>query len=282
MGGWYADLVQAHVLTPAGMTRSTLRPTMAMTHPLALDHRVRGDSVALIRPYPDDVSTWPSGSLFSSATELARLATILMNEGTIDGREIFPPASMQTLATMQSRVPASDCGYSYGLSVCGAPVARLSHYGFRVGSGAVFTLIPERRIAVVILANRNGGILGRTERAVLDLLGVPPQRGGAPDAPPTRMSANERARFAGAYANGPDTLHLIVRGDSLVYRYGTNEQRTAAGATDEIHVLGRNGAPEQSFTLVSGSVTRAPYLHDGLSAFARVTERPRPTRRASR
>ena len=263
-GAWYADLVAKHVLAPAGMTRSTFRPTAAMTYPLALDHRVRGDSVALIRPYPDDATTWASGSLFSSATELARFATLLMDGGTV-----FAPEDVRTLATMQSTVPGSNCGYSYGLSVCTEGETRLSHYGFRVGSGAVFTILPARRAAIVILANRNGGIFGRTERAVLEALGVA-GRTGTPDAPPTPMSAAARNRFAGTYVNGTDTLHFIPRGDSLVYRYGTAEQRTAAGARDEIYVLGADGAPEQGFKLVAGAVTKTPYLHDGLSAFRRV------------
>lgn len=198
-----------------------------------------------------------------------------MNDGAIDGRQVFPANDIRALATMQSRVPVSPCGYSYGLSICTDPVTRLSHYGFRVGSGAVFTLVPERCIAVIILANRNGGIFGRTERVVLEQLGVPQPRGGAPDAPPTRMGARERARFAGAYANGPDTLHLIARGDSLLYRYGTNEQRTAAGGADEIYLLGSAGAPVQSFRLVRGATSRALYLHDGLSAFAKIERRRR-------
>lgn len=182
-GEWCADLVSKHVLAPAGMTRSTIRPTVAMTYPLALDHRMRGDSV-------------------------------LMGGGTV-----FAPEDLRSLSTMQSRVPGSDCGYSYGLSVCTDGEKRLSHYGFSVGSGAVFTLIPDRRAAVIILANRNGGIFGRTERAVLTALG--------------------------SYVNGADTLHLVPRGDSLVYRYKTMEQRTTAGGADEVYILGASGSVEQ-------------------------------------
>jgi len=60
----YADVVAHEVLAPLGMTRSTFRPTMAMTWPLALEHRVANDSVRLLRPCPDHITTWPSGSSF--------------------------------------------------------------------------------------------------------------------------------------------------------------------------------------------------------------------------
>jgi hypothetical protein len=67
------------------MTRSTFRPPVAMTWPLALDHRVANDSVRLLRPYPDDVTTWPSGSLFSTAKDLSTLAIALMHDGHVGG-----------------------------------------------------------------------------------------------------------------------------------------------------------------------------------------------------
>ena len=70
----YADLVEQRVLRPLGMRRSTFRPLAAMTWPHAQDHRVLAESTVVLRPYPDDASTWPSGSLFSNVLELSRLA----------------------------------------------------------------------------------------------------------------------------------------------------------------------------------------------------------------
>jgi CubicO group peptidase (beta-lactamase class C family) len=269
-GAWFADVVTEQVLAPLGMVRSTFRPTMAMTWPVALDHRVGPDSVQVLRPSPDDASTWPSGSLYSSVRELSRFAIAFMNEGRLDGRQAIPTAAIATLSRRHGGLPGEECGYSYGLSTCRrGSVQTLSHYGFRVGSGAVLTMVPEHRVAIIVLSNRNGGIFAATERAILDQL-LPVADDSVPDVSGARRPTVPRARFAGTYVNGRDTLRLSVRGDSLVYRYGAGEARTRAEGDSSIVVLGTDGEPVQQFRLVRGASTTNVYLHDGLNAFRRV------------
>ena len=276
--GWYADLVSKRVLEPLGMRRSTFRPTVAMTFPLALDHRVEANGPVVLRPYPDDASTWPSGALFSSVTELSRLAMAVMDSGRLDGTQVMPREAVAALHAMQTPTPGSDCGYSFGLSVCSrAGVRTLSHYGFRVGSGAVFTLVPDRRIAVIILANRNGGIFGTSESAVLGML-IPALQDSAPgetaiagqsERSRGSSSATGGARVVGRYVSGGDTLHLEVRDGVLRYRYGIDVSRAVVRA-DTIDILDESGSTVQQFFLVRGRRTSAVYLHDGLNAFRRV------------
>ena len=272
-GAPFADVVAEKVLAPLGMRRSTFRPLMAMTWPLALDHRMTGDSVRLLRPYPDDVTTWASGSLFSSATELARFAIALVDGGRLDGQQVIPAEAIRIMHTRQSAVPGAPCGYTYGLSECQfGGVRTLSHYGFRIGSGAVFTVAPERPAGVIILANRNGAIFGRTAQVVMSMLA--PSREDAPESGPRPVAfdAAGRRRFAGMYVAGRDTLRVEARGDSVVYRYGLTEQRTRADASDStsILILGQDGNVVQQFSLVRGRDGRTEYLHDGLNAFRRV------------
>lgn len=269
-GKWYADIVAEEVLQPLGMTRSTFRPTMAMTWPVALDHRVT-DSVRVLRPSPDDASTWPSGSLYSSARELSRFAIAFMNGGRIDGTQVIPTEAIATLSTKQGGMPGEDCGYTYGLSTCTRGTTRvLSHYGFRVGSGAVFTMVPEHRLAIIVLSNRNGGIFFATERAILDqLLPVAGPQAGASPGPAAQPGA--RASFAGVYVSGRDTLRFTPRGDSLFYRYGAAEPMlTRAEGDSGIVILNPAGQAVQQFGLVRGIRTGNVYLHDGLGAFRRV------------
>jgi hypothetical protein len=138
----------------------------------------------------------------------------------------------------------------------------------------VLTLIPDKSIAVIVLSNRNGGIMRRTEQAVLDML--------APVAEPTRavpaiakkpVSRVMRERVAGEYVSGADTLRLVVRADSLVYQFGRETQRASLVDSVTVHVLDAGGAVAQEFTLVRGARSGSMYLHDGLSAFRRVRTR---------
>ena len=265
-GKWYADLVTEQVLRPLGMTRSTFRPTMAMTWPVALDHRVT-DSVRVIRPSPDDASTWPSGSLYSSARELARFAIAFMNGGRIAGAQAISPAAIATMSTKHGGMPGDECGYSYGLSTCTRGSTRvLSHYGFRVGSGAVFTMVPEHKLAIIVLSNRNGGIFGGTERAILDQVLPTAEQTSAPQSAPA-----PRAQFAGVYVSGRDTLRFTPRGDSLFYAYATNDEMlTRAEGDSGIIILDPSGQAVQQFGLVKGIKTGNVYLHDGLNAFRKI------------
>jgi D-alanyl-D-alanine carboxypeptidase len=262
----YADVVRDRVLAPLGMRRSTFRPTMALTWPLALDHRPAGDSIVVVRPFPDDATTWPSGSLFSSVTDLARAAIALVSDGVLDGERVIPADAVRRMLQPMAPVPGSDCGYSYGLSVCrrgGVTVA--SHYGYRGGSGAVFALLPERRAAVVILANGAGAILGETEALALRMLGAPAP---APDETLVARGAVPDS-LLGAWTAGRDTLRLVARGGATYFRSGDEEQPAFAGSDGSV-LVGPAGDPAQRFLLVRGRASGALYLHDGLGAFRRA------------
>jgi CubicO group peptidase (beta-lactamase class C family) len=271
----YADLVHTRLLTPLGMTSSTYRPLDALTRELAVDHRVAQGRATVLRPFQDDASTWPSGSLFSSAADLSRYATVLMNDGTLDGKRVLPASVVHAMLTTQHTVPNSPCGYSYGFSICVRDGLRtVSHYGFRVGSGAVLSMMPDQRIAVIILANRNGAIFRRTEMEVLrQVRAATPQQPDAQRAetPAAKPAPAHNARFVGTWVNGGISLEIVQRSDSLFYRYGGTDQRARLASPAVLHVLDDTGNPVQQFELVAGLRTRRAFLTDGMSAFARKT-----------
>jgi len=201
-----------------------------------------------------------------------------MHAGRVGGRQAIPAEAIRVMHTRHAPVPGGDCGYTYGLSDCvRSGVRTLSHYGFRIGSGAVFTVVPEQKVAVIILANRNGAIFGRTERAVLEMMLPPRQAPGDPQPRPVNPDAAARRRLAGVYASYPDTLRIAERGDSLVYRYGQVVQSIRADATDPnaVLVVNAGGEVEQQFTLVRGRDGHTEYLHDGLNAFRRISRASR-------
>lgn len=284
---WYADAVHERVLAPLGMTRSTLRPLAAMTWPMAQDHRVRDTTVAVLRPFTDDVTTWPSGSLFSSALELARFTIAVVNDGRVDGRQVFPASSIAELTRPRADIPGGEgCRYAYGLSVCTEHGVRtLSHYGFRVGSGSVITMAPDSQVAVIILANRNGGIFARTAAKAMELLvGIPASDGGATlttsdsAAPRAGDIAARENRFLGTYVSGPDTLRVVRTPHGLAYRYGGEDSAVRTDGANAIVVLDAANEPVQRFILVRGARSGIWYLHDGLNAFPRVPAATRSRR----
>jgi hypothetical protein len=210
--------------------------------------------------------------MFSSVNDLSRFAVAFLSEGRLDDRHVLSAAAVASLGTRKTD-SIGGCGYTYGLADCAVRGVRtLSHYGFRSGSGSIVRFIPSRRAAVILLANRNGGILARTENAVLRMLlpAAPPAAGTSED-PPLRVArAEEIARLSGRYANGSDVLTLRATESGFVYRYGSEaELPVRLGGANEIIVTSQDGQPVQRFVVVVGKVTGDLYLSDGTAAFRR-------------
>jgi len=191
----------------------------------------------------------------------------------VDGRQLVDPRAVALLTSPQVGVagPGSEgCGYTLGLSRCVvAGTAVVRHYGFRAGSGAVLTIVPARRAAIVILANGPYAILRASERAALDILvGV---REDEPPASPPSPIRTLPPETIGTFVSGADTLTIFTRGDSAFYRYGTRPRQPVRALADgSVGVLDAGGNVEQQFSVVRGR-SGAAYLHDGLNAFRKVT-----------
>lgn len=263
----YADAIARALFQPLGMTRSLFRPTTALTYPLALDHVGRGDSVRVLRPYPDDASTWPSGSLFTTVDDMARLAIALLNGGRAGGRQALPREAVAAMFAGGSRAPDGECHCAFGLQRCTrGGVETAGHYGFRRGSGAVFTLVPSKRVGIVVLAVGQGAIMARTEAALLArYAGI----ATSPTPPPTVRGPLPGGAL-GTYVAGADTLRLARRGDATTFAYGRQAEMPAWEGSDGSVLVGPSDRPAQRFTIVRGDVGDARYLHDGLGAYRRV------------
>ena len=270
----YAELVRRHVFEPLGMSTSTFDPLVAFTHASALDHRRDPQGKAMVvRPYPNDASTWPGGSAFSSINDLNRLASALLNHGRIGEQLALPASTAAAVMTRHTDNPAGPCGYTFGLGICAAGADTItSHYGFRSGSGAVFTLVPTKRAAVIILANIGGAIFFQTERAILDMLGVVREN----NPPPTLrdIAQNDFARFAGKYAAGSDTIHIFEQNSKLVLKAFLPEpQPLRIGGANELFIVDAEGRPAARFVLLRSEKGNW-FLSDGLNSFRRTAASP--------
>jgi CubicO group peptidase (beta-lactamase class C family) len=74
----YAELMRTQLFLPLGMARSTLRPLEALTYDFAQGHEEAQGKLGVVRPMAENTAMYPAGSVFSSARELARLATVLL------------------------------------------------------------------------------------------------------------------------------------------------------------------------------------------------------------
>lgn len=218
-GKVYADAMRDLVFKPLGMGRTTLRPLEAMTYPLALGHNVQQGSAVVIRPISNNVAKYPGGSVYSSANELARFAIAVLNGGRLEGRQALAPLVVAELPKPQFYLPGEERAF-YGYGLLGfesGGVKTVSHGGVSSGYGSTIMFAPDYKLAVIVLANRNGETLPRTRQRAMQLA-LPLKPDPAEQPRPQPPDADELKRYAGKYAHAPQTWEVFVKEGKLFLR----------------------------------------------------------------
>jgi CubicO group peptidase (beta-lactamase class C family) len=197
----YADVVAERVLRPLGMSRSTLG---------------RGDA-----------RFGPAGSLRTTAADLGRFVAWLFDARAMTVRRTsFPPVF-------------DGDGYGYGLFVDDArPVRVFGHGGQMPGFTALVRLVPARRAALVLLANREGVRFEKTVGRFLDDHAGAPVAAASPS--PIAMTPDEMARYVGTYRNRWSMDVAVVDGRLVLRWAGADRPLTRIGA-DAFSITGPGG-----------------------------------------
>lgn len=268
-GKAYADQMHEALFAPLGMTSTTLRPTIAMTYPLAQGHDVAEGKATVIRPFADNTASWPAGSIFSNVRDLSRFVMAFVAGGSLDGKQVLAPGVIRMLTTPASKIPGSDSSYGYGLNLGVMHGVRVvQHGGSRSGYGSTIRMIPERQFGVIVLANRSGASLPRTvDRAMLIELGLPADtRTTSPSEPAAKLpplADAQLAAYAGVYSQGPRTMEVVAKDGRLYTRTG--------GRETELRHVGEHRFMPGGYFFVAGADGRSiEYLHAGGRSWRRL------------
>jgi CubicO group peptidase (beta-lactamase class C family) len=188
-GTVWEDFVESRLFEPLGMTRSTARTAVAEERGnIATAHiRLDGRIVPMARRNYDALG--PAGSVFSSASDMARWLRLHLGGGSVNGQrlieaatlaEMYEPQVPMRIDTTSRRMFPSRSLLAYGLGW------RLENYHGREvvqHTGAVnYTrtqvgFIPDENVGVVIMANLSSSTLQTALMyMVFDaLLGLPPR-----------------------------------------------------------------------------------------------------------
>ena len=215
----YSDAMEELLFRPLRMTRTTFRPNVAMTYPLALGHANANGALAVVRPIDNNVAKFPGGSIYSSAIELSRFAIAMLNAGMIDGCQTLSKTVVENLQKPQFYLPGGDKAF-YGYGLLGYDVRgvkTVSHGGVSRGYGATIAFAPEHKFAVIVLTNSNGQTLPKTRQKALELF-VPlkPESGDTPT--DESVTGAEIARVVGTYSHAPQTWEVIARDGKLMIK----------------------------------------------------------------
>jgi len=288
----FADVMTARVLAPLGMTRTTFRPTEAMTWPLAVGHRrSKEGKTEVVRPLANDARLWPAGTLYSSANEMARFVMALMNDGKVDGRQVLPAGIAGRMREAAATI--SSTGQQYGRGVFITSTVRAGHGGTMTGYAAEYDIEDWRvvpggsdghsgPVGIVVLTNADGVNPAALRR--LALRGSPWETitiGDGGPLPERALTAREAERFVGIYRNPRRfSVEVVRQGDALVLkRFGREFPMRAFQPMDSrpgepvdrfVVDLPNGGTEAIAFGL--GADGRADYLQMNVWALARVPD----------
>jgi CubicO group peptidase (beta-lactamase class C family) len=265
-GKAYADQLNESLFKPLGMQSTTLRPTMAMTFPLALGHDVSGnEKPRVVRPMADNAGNWPAGSMFSSVNDLSRWVIAFMNGGKLEGKQVLSPSLIAALSTPHADIPGSEDKYGYGLVVGKERGVRVvQHGGSRSGYGSIIIMAPDQRVAIIILANKSGASLGKTAEKAMELL-LPLEAKKEDKPKPIPMIEDEMVKYVGVYGDASNKVELLIKDGRLYFKRGASEfpvNKLSESRFAAVRVTGE----QTEFILVPGSDGKAEFFHAGLRA----------------
>jgi CubicO group peptidase (beta-lactamase class C family) len=264
----FADIVKARVLEPLGMTRTTFRPTEAMTWPLAIGHRRdNAGAFTAVRPLPNDARLWPAGTVYSSAQEMARFVVALLNDGRTEGRQALPAGLAATVRTSVAAIPTT--GERYGLGQF-LTERTFGHGGTMTGYTAQVTIDHVAGVGIVVLSNGDNAALTPIVQTLLLAAGVAPAPSAAPPIAAGGVLPDLEA-YVGTYRNPRRfTVEVSRSGDGLMLkRFGRDFPLRPSGPDRFVTDLPRGGTETIAFG--RGANGRADYLQMNVWALARVT-----------
>lgn len=272
----FADLMGERVFQPLGMVRATFRPTVAMTYPLAVGHRLVDAKPVVVRPLPDDARLWPAGTAYSSARELAQFAIAFLNDGKLDGRQALPPSIVGAMSRPRVEVPtlvSPPASYGLGLFINATyrGVRQLWHDGSMTGYRASLRMVPDHRVAVVTLTNGEGGPLVRTTERALELL-VPLGPKVEPKALPAfSLSDAERQAYVGTYTQPSRwTAEVALKDGGLVLKQFGLELPLRCFGGGRFQVQPPDAPGPQDIVIRPPADGRPGSLHQFVWAFRRI------------
>jgi CubicO group peptidase (beta-lactamase class C family) len=268
----FATVVQQRLFTPLGMTRTRATYSAVIAVIAARDTNVSRAHFRIrdtIRAIAEDtVDALPAaGSVWSTASDMARWARFLLDSGRVEGKRLLSAASVETIFAPHVIVPPGEFypttartrprWTTYGLGWFQQDFrgrALQFHTGSLDGRTAIIGLLPSRNLGVVVLGNLDhaevrhalmlqavdvfAGTNGESPRdwsAELKTLydGLARTADSTTSAEVAKRVAGTRpslalARYAGRYEHPAwGTLDVSVDGDALMVQLGTGPTNRA-------------------------------------------------------
>ncbi|MFT4250972.1 MAG: serine hydrolase domain-containing protein, partial [Caulobacter sp.] len=166
----FEDLIAERVIVPAGLRRTTFREPRAwrddlpapMAPALAADLAEGYHWTPLgleAQPVEFIGQIAPAGSASSTAADMARYMTLLLDGGTIDGRTVFSQRAAQAFRTTSYRPAPAAAGWNAGFQDIALPGGRrgFGHAGATLWFHSNMVLVPDLGLGIFVSVNTDTG-----------------------------------------------------------------------------------------------------------------------------
>jgi CubicO group peptidase (beta-lactamase class C family) len=128
-GESYEDFMRERLFVPLGMKEATFYPTTEQISRLAIsyvqkDGRLEPTTIKLLPGPVGDRNHYPAanGGLFCTAEDYCRFARMLLNHGSLDGKQYLRPETVKQMTSIQTHdlpsvgfIPGSAWGLAFGI-----------------------------------------------------------------------------------------------------------------------------------------------------------------------
>jgi CubicO group peptidase (beta-lactamase class C family) len=210
----YDKLLRERLLDPLGMSDTGLDTDELVLPKRAEGYRRMGKSLTVARSGSMSVP-WAAGSMYSTTGDLLK-----WEHGLFGGKVL----SADSLAQM-TKPGLGD--YGLGVFVRNENGLRtVSHGGGIEGFNTSLAYVPERRLAVIVLCNENGGAIDRVSDELMKAaLGKPVVLPN--EHKPVPIAMDELKKFEGVYDVDPSFVITISMGPNGLQAAGGGQQNLA-------------------------------------------------------
>ena len=155
----FLTYMQEHVFTPLGLVHTTADQNTRIVEQRSRFYELPKDGVVENAPYVDNSYKWAGGGFLSTAEDLTKFGSAMLQPGILDAQ------SLKTMLTSQKTTAGEETGYGIGWGVQKTPTGKLvyEHSGGAVGGTSQLIVYPESHVVIAVIANLSGAQWKREE-----------------------------------------------------------------------------------------------------------------------
>ena len=211
----YADYVRARILEPLGMTRTRVEAPAEGTPDLARGYgrRLPGRRRKL-RPICDMRALASAGNMTSTVHDLAKFAMLQFRVDGTDDTAVMRGSTLREMQRVHWLDPTWQAGWGFGFRVFrDGEHTCAGHGGLVPGHAAHLRLIPDAKVAIIVLTNAEDTAPHEYTHRAMRLV-LPALTGAAASARATAIDPGW-ARYAGRYRGDWGDVQILLTGDGL-------------------------------------------------------------------